>query len=606
MDIYLLSDRFMPEAVLSNYESFIWAERYIPDHDFEMVMSKEDADTSSVQVGGHLSHSETHRICVVTTREDFDDEYGSKMTRWTGISLEKWLFQRRSAFRTLMPTYSWAKAPHSSVSIETYRGATTGRNHFVNPHFLVGDSVEPYFSRDSTSTDDDITGNLRVGNGVVSLSGVTTPKVGSRLGYGYVMTRQRITAGQTAPQFTFSITVEDVHLTPGARVFVYIDFYNSTYTRIESMRTFLPNIYADGTYSNTTPKHTFNPSYYTVYFLIDNRETTAHPAIEDCSATFHSPVLNAGTAPGHFFAGDMSYLMLNPQRLFTGKINTILDNIIYETVLTNSGSWTQDLLPLIDGYPPGVPLGGYNAAPVVDIPDAVVEVYVGPGNVFETLKSVCEEYDLGWGIFLNPSTGGLYISTFGGTDRTVRAEGNTYVPILYAPEIDTFQDVSVVSSVENRYNLAAVYGKFDFVICDIHGSTVEHQEYAHMDREILVVDASDVDLSHKDPALKDVLVSRGRAALAEHQRIMTLDGKVTENVPYIYEQQFAVGSMVTVRDSNGFEAEMRIDEYIFVSDKEGYRSYPTLKENRYINPGTWEAVKSSLVWNAAEGVWQDQ
>lgn len=607
MDIYLLNDRFFPESVLSSYESFIWSERFIPDNDFELVMSKEDSRASGLQPGRFINHSETHRVCVVTTREETRDVYGAEMVTWTGQGLERWLFDRRSSFRTRMPTYRWSRTPHSSASIERYKGSVTDRNDFINPHFLVGDTATPFRNvgnLGSGKPEDFITGNLRVSNGAIALSGVSADNASYR-GFGYKMTKQRISAPLEARQFTFSFSVSDVFLSAGARVIVVLDFFNSSYNKISTMSVDSPTITEDGRYHMTTPLHSFAPTFYDATFIIDNRLNPTHATITDCSATFHSPSLKAGTTPGEFFAGDSSYLMLHPQRVFSNQLDGILEEIIDATVLDNQ-DWSQENLPLVKGYPAGEPMGGYNAAPFVDIPDVAVDVFLSPSTVFEALESVCEEYDLGWGIFLDRILGKLHIETFGGTNRTVRAEGGYFTPIVYDPDLDTLKDVSILSSIENRYDLAVVYGKYDYVICDILGSETEHQEYGGLDRELLVVDATSIDLPHGTQELKDVLIAKGREALASHQRIMTLDGTVTDHVPYIYEQQFAVGSMVSVRDGQGFEAEMRVSEYIFISDKEGYRAYPTLKENKYINPGTWEAVKPSLVWNTATGTWEEQ
>lgn len=153
---------------------------------------------------------------------------------------------------------------------------------------------------------------------------------------------------------------------------------------------------------------------------------------------------------------------------------------------------------------------------------------------------------------------------------------------------------------------AVVYGKYDYVITDAAGSTTSHEDFSGYDREMLVVQASDVDLPHGTDELYSVLVQRGREALNDHQRISDIDGEVPPHVGYIYGKQFGLGSMVTVKNDNGGVAEMRVTEYIFVSDEEGVRSYPTLSKDRYIDPGTWEASRPSELWSNAVGFWQDR
>lgn len=595
MDIILLNEEFKNEEYVDTHESFIWREAfYGGDGDFELTMSKADSDASSMAIGRILTHSETNRMCVIDTLEEEEDDEGVVMSTWKGIDFTRWAFSRRSVMRTLMPTYSWGKAPHDSVSIETYKGATTGRNFFINPHFLVDDRAEPYINRSSPWDEDAITGNLRVGNGVVALTGVTSDAAGYR-GYGYKMTRQRFTAGHTQSRYTFSITVEDVNLTPGARIIVLLDFYNSAYELIASMHTDTGGIYADGTYHTTTPNHSFNPTFYDITFVIDNRETVTRVAIEDCSATFHSPVFNAGTAPGRFFAGDMSYLMLNPERKFSGTPMDIMNAMIND-ITRNNTDRPIDNIATTPGFPPS--LGGYSNNPKNPVPIENVDLYFGAVSLYDALLAVGETYDLGVSIMRNPSTGQLFAWSHGGTDRKS--------VITYDPETDTLNNPSSVQTARDYMSHAVVYGKYDYVITDAAGSTTSHEDFSGYDREMLVVQASDVDLPHGTDELYSVLVQRGREALNDHQRISDIDGEVPPHVGYIYGKQFGLGSMVTVKNDNGGVAEMRVTEYIFVSDEEGVRSYPTLSKDRYIDPGTWEASRPSELWSNAVGFWQDR
>lgn len=595
MDILLLNEEFKNEEFVDNHSSFIWREAFLGgDGDFELTMSKADSDASPMAIGRILTHSETNRMCVIDTLEEEEDDEGMVMSTWKGIDFTRWVFSRRSVMRTLMPTYSWSKAPHSSVSIETYKGATTGKNCFINPHFLVDDKAEPYLNRGAPYTDESLTGNLRVGNGVVALSGVTSDAVNYR-GYGYKMTRQRIPLEHRHTQYTFSITVEDVNLTPGARIIVLLDFYNSRYVHMPEMHTDTGGIYADGTYHVTTPNPTYGPSFYDVTFVIDNRQTSTRVSIEDCSATFHSPVLNGGTTPGHFFAGDSSYLMLNPERKFSGTPMDIMNAMIND-ITRNNTDRPEDNIATVAGFPPS--LSGYSSDPKNPVPVENVDLYFGPMSLYDALLSVGETYDLGVSIMRNPSTGQLFAWSHGGTDRK-----NS---IIYDPETDTLNNPSSVQTARDYMTHAIVYGKYDYVITDAAGSTTSHEDFSGYDREMLVVQATDVDLPHGTDELYSVLVQRGREALNAHQRISDIDGEVPPHVSYEYGKDFGLGSMVTVNNDNGGVAHMRVTEYIFVSDEEGVRSYPTLSKDRYIDPGTWEAARPSELWNNAVGFWEDR
>ena len=259
MDILLLNEEFKNEEFVDNYSSFIWREAYYGgDGDFELTMSKVDSDASSLSIGRILTHSETTRMCVIDTLEEEEDDEGVAMATWKGIDFTRWVYSRRSVMRTLMPTYKWVRSPHGSASVEVFKGAVTRRNDFINPHFITSDTVEPFRNVAGTAPPEEaITGHLRVGNGAVAVTGVTADNVTYR-GFGYKMSRQRITE-VGARQFTFSFDVSDLQLSPGGRVIVLMDFFNSQYQKIPSMSIDSVAITEDGRYSMTTPLHSFAP-----------------------------------------------------------------------------------------------------------------------------------------------------------------------------------------------------------------------------------------------------------------------------------------------------------------------------------------------------------
>jgi hypothetical protein len=51
-----------------------------------------------------------------------------------------------------------------------------------------------------------------------------------------------------------------------------------------------------------------------------------------------------------------------------------------------------------------------------------------------------------------------------------------------------------------------------------------------------------------------------------------------------------------------------VAEYIFVRDREGQRSYPTLTTKQFIDPGTWLSWKYDIPWDdmAETEFWDNQ
>ena len=74
------------------------------------------------------------------------------------------------------------------------------------------------------------------------------------------------------------------------------------------------------------------------------------------------------------------------------------------------------------------------------------------------------------------------------------------------------------------------------------------------------------------------LAAAGLNALHKNgNRIFAADGEVQLSDSLVYEKHFGLGSLVTFVIDEGINYAMRITEYTFVDDDQGYRSYPTFK-----------------------------
>lgn len=64
----------------------------------------------------------------------------------------------------------------------------------------------------------------------------------------------------------------------------------------------------------------------------------------------------------------------------------------------------------------------------------------------------------------------------------------------------------------------------------------------------------------------------------KYQKVSTFDGEINERSALRYGIDYDLGDLVELRNEDGFTFTRRVTEQIFVSDKEGERSYPTLSE----------------------------
>jgi hypothetical protein len=102
---------------------------------------------------------------------------------------------------------------------------------------------------------------------------------------------------------------------------------------------------------------------------------------------------------------------------------------------------------------------------------------------------------------------------------------------------------------------------------------------------------------------------RGLAELSKNRQVSAFDGQITQYSDYKYGVDYQLGDLIEVRNTDGSTNKMRITEQIFVSDKEGDRTYPTLALNQFITPGSWLGWDFNQKWvdlDANMMTWADQ
>jgi hypothetical protein len=111
--------------------------------------------------------------------------------------------------------------------------------------------------------------------------------------------------------------------------------------------------------------------------------------------------------------------------------------------------------------------------------------------------------------------------------------------------------------------------------------------------------------SVETPWLNNALTQRGRDELNKNRPLSAFDGEVPTNSSYKYNINYNLGDLVEMRNSDGITNQMRVTEQIFVSDREGERSYPTLTVDRFITAGSWLSWDYNQVWQDADGTWAE-
>lgn len=126
--------------------------------------------------------------------------------------------------------------------------------------------------------------------------------------------------------------------------------------------------------------------------------------------------------------------------------------------------------------------------------EGIIDVELALGTVYQTIKEICEAYDLGFRLVRNHDNSGLYFDVYSGNDRTMSQTINN--PVVFSSELDNLTNISSIVSIGNYKNVAYVFHTFGVQIVTSEDISVEVEGF---DRRVLTVDASDIELD--DPKL---------------------------------------------------------------------------------------------------------
>jgi len=247
-----------------------------------------------------------------------------------------------------------------------------------------------------------------------------------------------------------------------------------------------------------------------------------------------------------------------------------------------------------------------NIFPPDSIPEYTDDILyiVDPTTLYQAIKSLCDAYFMGFRLVRDHDTTLLYFDVYQGVDRSLQQ--STVPAVIFDPDLENLHSTSKLMSSALYKNVAYVMSPVGHEVVYLDGvdSSVEG-----FDRRVLLVKADDItDGVPADATAK--MIQKGREELAKQRQFIALDGEVSQNSQYIYGSHYNLGDLVTIIDDDGATAQMQVTEYIFVSDREGDRSYPTLAIYQFVTPGSWLAVEPpDLEWfdlDASSTHWADQ
>jgi len=225
--------------------------------------------------------------------------------------------------------------------------------------------------------------------------------------------------------------------------------------------------------------------------------------------------------------------------------------------------------------------------PTDTIPPPSEEIIYSPDiqDLYTGLKDLSDVYTMGFRLVRHPVTNTLYFDVYMGTDRTTSQ--TTLKAVVFSPDLDNIRNTNKLMSSSLYKNVAYVVNATDheLVYLDDVDPSIEG-----FDRRVLLVICDDGLTSGE-------MIQKGTDELAKNRMLSALDGQLPTMTSYVYEVDYYLGDLVELRDDDGTINNVQVTEQIFIHDKEGERSYPTLSVNTFLTPGSWIAWDFAQEWD---------
>lgn len=245
---------------------------------------------------------------------------------------------------------------------------------------------------------------------------------------------------------------------------------------------------------------------------------------------------------------------------------------------------------------PGDIISGINELsifPADNIPEPTdtITYSIDPMTLYQAIKDLCDIYLIGFRLVRNLDTSQLYFDVYTGSDRT---SGQTTLPaVIFSPDFDNLKNTTEITTIMLYKNVAYVISPVGHEI--VYALDVD-PTVAGFERNVLLVKADDItDTVPADASTK--MIQRGTQELAKNRQLTAFDGEISQASQYIYGTHYNLGDIVELRNPDGAVSRMQVTEQIFVSDREGERSYPSLAIESFVTPGSIDAWPADQVIN---------
>lgn len=281
--------------------------------------------------------------------------------------------------------------------------------------------------------------------------------------------------------------------------------------------------------------------------------------------------------------GAMTDTTTNPSWTLTGTPKDIATQMFHDICVTGVLD-TGDKIPLINE-------GSIFPVDTVPAPTGSITYVIEPTTLYNAEKTLCDQYLMGFRLVRNADTAQLWFDVYTGSDRT--SHQSSLPAVIFSSGLGNLHNTFELRSV-------ALYKNTAYVITPV-GTRIVYPDdvdptISGFDRRVLIVKADDI-TDPDPPTAQALMLQRGIDELAKNRKIQAFDGEISQTSQYVYGVDYNLGDLVETRNADGTSNNMQATEHIFVCDKEGVRSYPTLAVTQFVTPGSWITLPADKVWN---------
>ena len=194
-------------------------------------------------------------------------------------------------------------------------------------------------------------------------------------------------------------------------------------------------------------------------------------------------------------------------------------------------------------------------------------------NILEVVVNLCKQNGYGFRVILNDEKN-FEFQMYRGSDRSYNQTVNPYV--VFSPEFE-----NIVSSVYEHdksllKNACNVAGEGEGISRKTYGIGTA----SGLNRREMFVDARDITSELEDGGTlgtteyNNLLIQRGRENLAENPETTIFEGEVESVRQFVFERDYFLGDIVTVKNSHGIIEHPRVVGVIRSHDENGLLTIP--------------------------------